>query len=65
MIGGDFMENLKLTDDSEKNIRMMLPHLNDEAREKISLVIFGSYLLMPKKNDTEISKSRMDEFSLK
>ena len=59
------MENLKLTDDSEKNIIMMLPHLNDEAREKISLVIFGSYLLMPKKNDTEISKSRMDEFSLK
>lgn len=55
------MENLQLTDDSEKNIRMMLPHLNDEAREKISLVIFGSYLLMPKKKDTEIPKLRLNE----
>ena len=50
------MQELKLSDDPEKNIRMMLPLLNAEAREKISLVIFGSYLLMEKEK-TSVSES--------
>lgn len=55
------MKELKLTDDPEKNINMMLPLLDEEAREKISLVIFGSYLLTSKKRDNEISTT-LDKF---
>lgn len=46
--GSGFMKKLRLTDDAAKNISMMLPYLSEEAREKVSLVIFGSYLMMPK-----------------
>lgn len=40
-------QQIEFTDDSTENIRRMLPHLDEESREKISLVIFGTYLSMP------------------
>lgn len=38
------MDKIELTNDATENIRKMLPYLDEESREKISLVIFGSYL---------------------
>lgn len=52
------MEKLKLTNDPTRNIRMMLPLLDNETKEKISYMMFGSYLMMPVEKEWDSSKEK-------
>lgn len=38
------VKNIKLTNDSLTNIRLMIPLLNNRARERIADVIYGCYI---------------------
>lgn len=38
------MKDVKLTDDPLTNIHIMVPMLNDKAREAVSYLMYGCYL---------------------
>lgn len=54
-------KDIKLTDNPLTNIQIMLPLLDEEAREKLSLMIFGSVLFMPKEKELNDSKGGTTE----
>ena len=50
-------KDLKLTNDALTNIHMMIPLLDEEAKEKISCVMYGCYL--QKKVEEDVEKNHL------